>query len=611
MNMDKFVEASGLFDEKFYLQRYPEVKDLDMSPIVHYIEQGWKEGKDPNVYFSSQEYVEYYADAGEMKVCPLVHFIVNEKNAPKNIYRKEHDYFTYKDMEVYNSDKVYCESLKKIKACVLIHIYYKDGIEDVAKYLKNIPDYVHVYIASDTDAKLNRFKAYLKNSGFELNIEFVKVLNKGRDTGALLVGLNSIIRKYDFFAFLHYKKSPQVNFGVRWRNYLFTNLLGSKHHIEAILHDFIKNENLGIVCPPLFPVFRNASTGDLYFNKNNCDNFLQNKLSNDSKYLYSTKYPSGSMFWARTKAVLDIFDIKLTYKDLDVPSSVIIDGAKYADGTLLHCIERLWCIIAEENKYTCKEAICEDILCLNPVKKKRIAIFACNSINANVLLYKKCLEKIADNVVLVIDSHTLAENDLDALAFDNKVIWKKGNGFNFASWAEALNQLRYNFLEQYDELIFCDDSCIYPLRDLDNVFCEMERDELDFWGINRAVYGKKPIQYIQSSFCVFKKQVFISEAFKKFFSSIPEKGDSKYFAYKFSQLLNNAGFNFTCYFSPIFNFHMAASPLRTFIGGSPLISIESLQTTEKHLHVFYDLVAKVSKHNLSSIPLFQNILTQS
>lgn len=55
-NQEKRLQESTLFDADYYLQRYPDVKNADIEPVVHYIRFGAAEGRDPSDRFSTSGY---------------------------------------------------------------------------------------------------------------------------------------------------------------------------------------------------------------------------------------------------------------------------------------------------------------------------------------------------------------------------------------------------------------------------------------------------------------------------------------------------------------------------------------------------------------------------
>jgi len=63
------------FDATFYLTQYPEVRSRGMEALHHYIEVGWRQGKDPNAKFSTTEYLQKYSDVAEANIEPFYHYL--------------------------------------------------------------------------------------------------------------------------------------------------------------------------------------------------------------------------------------------------------------------------------------------------------------------------------------------------------------------------------------------------------------------------------------------------------------------------------------------------------------------------------------------------------
>lgn len=64
----------GGFNEAFYLWKYPDVAAQGIDPLNHYIEHGWREGRDPCESFSTLGYLAHNPDVRASGVNPLVHF---------------------------------------------------------------------------------------------------------------------------------------------------------------------------------------------------------------------------------------------------------------------------------------------------------------------------------------------------------------------------------------------------------------------------------------------------------------------------------------------------------------------------------------------------------
>jgi len=73
------IAASGLFDELWYLHRYPEVADTGLSAIEHFIQIGADKGYSPSALFDTRWYLQTYADVAQGSINPLLHYILHGK----------------------------------------------------------------------------------------------------------------------------------------------------------------------------------------------------------------------------------------------------------------------------------------------------------------------------------------------------------------------------------------------------------------------------------------------------------------------------------------------------------------------------------------------------
>ena len=64
-----------LFDQRWYLEQYPDVSGNGVNPLVHFLYDGIAEGRLPNPYFSPKWYAETYPDVGGSQVDPLYHYV--------------------------------------------------------------------------------------------------------------------------------------------------------------------------------------------------------------------------------------------------------------------------------------------------------------------------------------------------------------------------------------------------------------------------------------------------------------------------------------------------------------------------------------------------------
>jgi len=63
------------FDNVFYLINYPDVADAAVDPVVHYLDYGHAEHRDPSPNFSTERYLSENADVREAGVNGFVHYL--------------------------------------------------------------------------------------------------------------------------------------------------------------------------------------------------------------------------------------------------------------------------------------------------------------------------------------------------------------------------------------------------------------------------------------------------------------------------------------------------------------------------------------------------------
>lgn len=69
------LSGSALFDEQYYVKRYPEAATDPGGPAAHYLSIGWRKGYDPSATFVTQAYEHSHADLLDPNTCPAVDFL--------------------------------------------------------------------------------------------------------------------------------------------------------------------------------------------------------------------------------------------------------------------------------------------------------------------------------------------------------------------------------------------------------------------------------------------------------------------------------------------------------------------------------------------------------
>ena len=71
----ELIKASQLFDEEWYRSRYPDVVQLSMDPVEHYLKIGAILLRDPSLNFSTSGYLQAYPDLEKAGINPLYHYV--------------------------------------------------------------------------------------------------------------------------------------------------------------------------------------------------------------------------------------------------------------------------------------------------------------------------------------------------------------------------------------------------------------------------------------------------------------------------------------------------------------------------------------------------------
>lgn len=170
---------------------------------------------------------------------------------------------------------------------------------------------------------------------------------------------------------------------------------------------------------------------------------------------------------------------------------------------------------------------------------KRAVVFAHydkdNIIDDYVIYYLKSLKQISQYIILVscCELSEIEKSKLDGIC--NFVIAEKHEEYDFGSYKRGFFHI-YNLEQEFEELVFVNDSCYGPIDSLVPVFDKMGAVNCDFWGmtLNKFGFKKQSNKYVQakslhlqSYFLVFKQNVFTDKEFIEFIKSIKHEENKK------------------------------------------------------------------------------------
>jgi glycosyltransferase involved in cell wall biosynthesis len=79
------IKFSRLFDPVYYLLNYPDVRNADIDPLIHFIEHGWREGRNPSQLFDTNYYLNMNPDVKKSGLNPLFHYVLYGKKERREI----------------------------------------------------------------------------------------------------------------------------------------------------------------------------------------------------------------------------------------------------------------------------------------------------------------------------------------------------------------------------------------------------------------------------------------------------------------------------------------------------------------------------------------------
>lgn len=92
MRKIRLLNKSKYYNEVYYLNHNPDVRDSGINPAKHYLLFGGFEGRDPSPFFNSQWYLDHYHDINRNNINPLIHYLqfgINEGLKIKGVDTEE------------------------------------------------------------------------------------------------------------------------------------------------------------------------------------------------------------------------------------------------------------------------------------------------------------------------------------------------------------------------------------------------------------------------------------------------------------------------------------------------------------------------------------------
>jgi hypothetical protein len=71
----RLVRGERGLDQAWYLATYPDIAAAAVDPVHHYLQSGWREGRDPRPDFSTRGYLAIHEEVARAQQNPFIHYL--------------------------------------------------------------------------------------------------------------------------------------------------------------------------------------------------------------------------------------------------------------------------------------------------------------------------------------------------------------------------------------------------------------------------------------------------------------------------------------------------------------------------------------------------------
>jgi Rhamnan synthesis protein F len=227
------------------------------------------------------------------------------------------------------------EGLPAVRVAVFAHVFYPELSNEIVEAVHNISVDFDLFVSTDSrekEVEISRHLQWLDPKRRQIRI----LPNRGRNVAPFIIGFKDEITQYDIICHLHTKKSKHDDILSGWREYTFRQLLGSREIVDSIIYT-LRSGEADLLFPDHYgPVVQSLNFGYDFELMASLLGRLNIKFSKDVLF----DFPSGSMFWARSRVLAALLSLNLQFEDFP-------EEAGQIDGTLAHAIERTFLFLAE------------------------------------------------------------------------------------------------------------------------------------------------------------------------------------------------------------------------------------------------------------------------
>ncbi len=184
------------------------------------------------------------------------------------------------------------------------------------------------------------------------------------------------------------------------------------------------------------------------------------------------------------------------------------------------------------------------------------------------------LTELCSKVLLVVNGKLNEDFKNKTATLGVEILQRENKGYDFSAYKEGYLFLKHHHQMNVNELVFCNSSCYGPITSLKTIFEAMNKKDNDFWGLTQW-HGTPWPDHIQSYFLVFRKSVFTSVHFERYWETLPEIADRREAIVKCEVLLTDffekKGFKWDTFIKPVRHEFCMTNVYEGLKKGQPLI----------------------------------------
>lgn len=310
------------FDDAFYRSFNAEALGNEIDCYDHFVARGQYENRDPAPGFDIHAYRCKIAAYPAPLNNPIYHFVkVGIGQGTQTLPT---------DSIVLDPSQGEGEAAPHLALGVHAHCFYPELVAELLPRFLSFPPRTRFVVTVVSEADRQFIEQVCTREAFPYPLDVRVVPNRGRDLAPFIAGCRDLWFDCDLLLHIHTKRSPHINWGDAWRRYLLDQTMGSRALVDAVLHRFATEPDLGCLYPRNFCLIRRHTLKE--FNHSVIEVILS-RLGHEVPTGETTEYPAGSMAWYRTAPLRPLVDAFGSFDHFE-------GEAHQVDKTFAHALER-------------------------------------------------------------------------------------------------------------------------------------------------------------------------------------------------------------------------------------------------------------------------------